>query len=159
MKISQGTHMTHDTQLISPRARAAGAVLAAVLPSLVATAAQAGELAIEVSGINPQRGKGYVARYDRPGTFPIFRHPPGGQVVASADQHLILHFKDLPPGQYAAAAFQDFNGNGRLDKNFLGIPKEPYGFSNSARGSTGPPKFAEAAMTLNPDGATTIVLK
>jgi uncharacterized protein (DUF2141 family) len=46
-----------------------------------------------------------------------------------------------------------------LDKNLFGIPKEPYGFSNSARGSTGPPKFADAAIVLNPDGATTIVLK
>jgi len=159
MKISQGTHMTHGTRLFSPRARAAGAVLAAVLPSLVATAAQAGELTIEVSGITANRGKVYIAVYDRPETFPISGHQRVGQVLASEDQHLTVHFKDLPPGQYAAAAFQDFNGNGRLDKNFLGIPKEPYGFSNSARGPTGPPKFAEAAMTLNPDGATTIVLK
>jgi uncharacterized protein (DUF2141 family) len=70
-----------------------------------------------------------------------------------------VHFKDLPPGEYAAVAFQDVNGNGKLDKNFLGIPREPYGFSNSARGSAGPPKFSAAAVTLNPDGTTTIVLK
>src|SRR5262249_33059469 len=111
MKISQGTHMTHGTRLFSPRARAAGTVLAAVLPSLVATAAQAGELTIEVSGITANRGKVYIAVYDRPETFPISGHQRVGQVLASEDQHLTVHFKDLPPGQYAAAAFQDFNGN------------------------------------------------
>jgi len=43
--------------------------------------------------------------------------------------------------------------------NFRGIPKEPYGFSNCARGSAGPPKFSAAVVTLNPDGITRIVLK
>jgi uncharacterized protein (DUF2141 family) len=70
-----------------------------------------------------------------------------------------VYFKDLPPGEYAAVAFQDVNGNGILDKNFLGIPKEPFGFSNGARGSAGPPKFSAAAVTLNPDGTTRIELK
>jgi uncharacterized protein (DUF2141 family) len=82
-----------------------------------------------------------------------------GQILDPTARHLTAHFKDLPPGQYAAVVFQDFNGNGKLDKNFLGIPKEPYGFSNDARGSAGPPKFSDAAVTLSPDGTTKIELK
>jgi uncharacterized protein (DUF2141 family) len=80
-------------------------------------------------------------------------------VLASEDTHLTVHFRDLPPGKYAAVAFQDFNGNGKLDKNFLGIPKEPYGFSNGARGSTGPPTFTAASFALDSNAATTITLK
>lgn len=80
-------------------------------------------------------------------------------VIAASGQSLVVRFRDLPPGGYAAVAFQDVNGNGKLDKNLLGIPREPYGFSNSARGSAGPPKFSAAAVTLIPDGTTTIVLK
>jgi uncharacterized protein (DUF2141 family) len=80
-------------------------------------------------------------------------------VIAATGRSLVVHFKDLPPGEYAAVAFQDVNGNGKLDKNLLGMPKEPYGFSNGARGSAGPPKFSAAAVTLHPDGTTTIVLK
>jgi len=151
--------MTHGNCVVSPRARTAGAALAAALLSLAVTAALAGDLTVEVSGITPNRGKVYIAVYDRPETFPIFGRQRVGQVLASEDRHLTVHFKDLPPGQYAAVAFQDFNGNGTLDKNFLGIPKEPYGFSNGARGSTGPPKFAQAAITLDPNGVTSIVLK
>jgi uncharacterized protein (DUF2141 family) len=151
--------MTHSNWLLSPTVRMAGGLLAAVLPYFAAAPAQAGELTIEVSGITPNRGNVYIAVYDRPEAFPLSGHQRVGQVLASEDQHLTVHFEDLPPGQYAAAAFQDFNGNGRLDRNFLGIPKEPYGFSNGVRRSTGPPQFAEAAITLNPDGTTRIVLK
>jgi uncharacterized protein (DUF2141 family) len=119
----------------------------------------AGELTIEISGVTPDRGKVYVAVYDRPETFPIPGKQLVGRVMAAGDRHLTAHFADLPPGQYAVVAFQDFNDNGQLDKNFLGIPKEPYGFSNGARGSAGPPKFAAAAVTLGPDGTTKVELK
>ena len=63
--------MTDGKQPNSPRARAAGAVLGAVLPCLAAAVARAGELTIEVSGITPNRGQVYVALYDRAETFPM----------------------------------------------------------------------------------------
>jgi uncharacterized protein (DUF2141 family) len=40
----------------------------------------------------------------------------------------------VPHGEYAIAVFVDVNGNGKMDKNFLGIPKEQYGFSNNVMG-------------------------
>ena len=127
--------------------------------SVATTAAIAGELVIEVSGAMPNRGKVYVALYDRAVAFPIDGRQLTGQILSPQATHVTVRFTDLRPGSYAAVAFQDLNGNGKLDKNFLGIPKEPYGFSNGARGSAGPPKFAEAAVSLNPDGATAIALK
>ena len=130
-----------------------------VLSIIAATPALAGDLTIEVSGITPGRGQIYVAVYDRPETFPTAGQQRTGQILQSSAQSLVVYFKDLPPGEYAAVAFQDVNGNGILDKNFLGIPKEPFGFSNGARGSAGPPKFSAAAVTLNPDGTTRIELK
>ena len=39
---------------------------------------------------------------------------------------------EIPNGFYAIALFIDVNGNKKLDKNFLGIPKEQFGFSNNA---------------------------
>ena len=139
--------------------RAHAGALAALCASIVPVAALAGDLTIEVSGITLDRGKVYVAVYDRADSFPISGRQWVGQVLDPTARQLTAHFKDLPPGQYAAVVFQDFNGNGKLDKNFLGIPQEPYGFSNGARGSAGPPKFSEAAVTLSPDGTTRIELK
>ena len=51
----------------------------------------------------------------------------------------------------AIAVFQDLDGNGVLTKNGLGIPTEPYGFSNNARGTFGPPSFGKAQFTVTED--------
>jgi uncharacterized protein (DUF2141 family) len=133
--------------------------LSALAASIVPVLTLAGDLTIEISGITPDRGKIYIAVYDCADTFPTSGRQLVGQVLDPTAGRLTAHFKDLPPGQYAAVAFQDSNGNGKLDKNFLGIPQEPYGFSNGARGSAGPPKFSAAAVTLNPDSTTKVELK
>ena len=57
---------------------------------------------------------------------------------------------DLPYGEnYTIAIFHDVNDNGKMDKNFVGVPKEPYGFSNNARSKWGPPKYEIAKFELN----------
>ena len=38
---------------------------------------------------------------------------------------------DIPPGTYAVKLHIDENENGKLDTNFIGIPKEQYGISNN----------------------------
>ena len=53
--------------------------------------------------------------------------------------------------------FLDLNGNGEMDTNFLGIPKEPFGFSNNAKGKLGPPSFDAAAFQVRE--ATEIAIK
>ena len=40
-------------------------------------------------------------------------------------------FFDIPPGTYAVKLHIDENENGKLDTNFIGIPKEQYGISNN----------------------------
>jgi uncharacterized protein (DUF2141 family) len=151
--------MTFSQQSKSSSSKTRGLRSALVLSVLLAAPVLAGDLTIEVLGVTPGHGKIYVAIYDGPDSFPTAGQQRTGQILEATGQSLVAHFKDLPPGNYAAVAFQDLNGNGKLDKNFLGIPKEPYGFSNTARGSAGPPTFSAAAVTLNPDGTTTIVLK
>lgn len=58
----------------------------------------------------------------------------------------IVTVRDVPPGRYGAQGFHDINGNGKIDRNFLGIPKEPVGFSNDAPIHMAPPHFADAAF-------------
>ena len=55
----------------------------------------------------------------------------------------------IPYGVYAVSVFHDENLNGRLDKNFVGAPKEGYGASNNPRKRMGPPPFDEAKFPLN----------
>ena len=39
--------------------------------------------------------------------------------------------------------FHDENMNEKLDKNFMGVPKEGYGASNNQKKKMGPPNFDE----------------
>jgi uncharacterized protein (DUF2141 family) len=57
-------------------------------------------------------------------------------------------FEGLAPGAYAVAVVHDENGNGRLDKNFVGIPSEGYGVSNNRTYAMASPKWDESRFTL-----------
>jgi uncharacterized protein (DUF2141 family) len=54
----------------------------------------------------------------------------------------------VAPGIYALQAWQDANDNGQIDRDALGIPTEPIGFSRDARMWFGPPRFADAAVQI-----------
>lgn len=54
----------------------------------------------------------------------------------------------LPPGEYALSVFQDVDDDGKLARNFLGIPKEPAGLSNNVRPMFGPPRYKNASFTI-----------
>ena len=66
--------------------------------------------------------------------------------AVSHERVAVCVFKNVPPGRYAASAYHDANDNGRLDKNFFGLPKEDFTFSSGARARFGPPKFKDAAF-------------
>lgn len=63
-------------------------------------------------------------------------------------------FSGVRPGRYAIMAYHDRNGDGRLNTNAVGLPQEPYGFSNDARGPFGmPPGWRGAAFEVGLEGA------
>ena len=66
---------------------------------------------------------------------------------------------NLPEGTYAIALFVDANENLKIDKNFLGIPKEQYGFSNNAMGKLSGPSFEQAKFQVKGTAAQNIKLK
>jgi uncharacterized protein (DUF2141 family) len=69
------------------------------------------------------------------------------QPVSSTDD-LLIQIEDLPPGKYALSLFHDLDGDAELATNFIGFPKEPFGFS-APMGKFGPPKFEEAAVEFS----------
>jgi uncharacterized protein (DUF2141 family) len=74
------------------------------------------------------------------------------QPVSSTDD-LLVSVQDLPPGKYAISLFHDLDGDSEMDKNFIGFPKEPFGFS-APMGKFGPPKFKEAAIEFSGENAS-----
>ena len=66
---------------------------------------------------------------------------------------------DLPEGLYAITLFVDANKNLKIDKNFLGIPKEQFGFSNNAMGKLSAPSFEQAKFKVEGNTLQNIKLK
>lgn len=56
---------------------------------------------------------------------------------------------DLPKGEYAFIMYHDKNADGELNRNFLGIPKEPFGFSNNVRPKLALPAFEDCKFILD----------
>ncbi|MEO0601095.1 MAG: DUF2141 domain-containing protein [Myxococcota bacterium] len=65
----------------------------------------------------------------------------------AVDGSVTCHFPNVEGGRVAVSVRHDVDGNGKLDTNVVGMPKEPFGFSRDAPLRTfGPPKFDDAAV-------------
>jgi uncharacterized protein (DUF2141 family) len=95
------------------------------LGALLPLCSQAADLMLEVDGLDTSRLEGATLM------VAVFTEPAGWLRQPRAGHRFVL-------GPEA---------NGRMDMNPMGIPTEPYGFSNNAAGSFGPPKFEQAVMT------------
>ncbi|MFA6014281.1 MAG: DUF2141 domain-containing protein [Gallionellaceae bacterium] len=131
-----------------------------LLPILfsVGTPAVAGEIQLTLHGTGIEGKNLFVAVHSSADEFPTRdTHALKSIVVARSDTvgHLI---KNVPAGKYAVAVFADLNGNGELDSNFVGIPKEPVGISRNAQGKFGPPKFSDAVFAVG-DGVTALAIE
>jgi uncharacterized protein (DUF2141 family) len=122
--------------------------LAALLLCSIGLKAAAEDLTVEVQNVTPNSGPVMVAVYDKAGDFPAPQKGLTGEAIEAHGDSAVATFHGLAAGRYAVAAYQDLNHNGKLDKNFLGLPTEPYGFSKDARGSFGPPSFDAAAVDI-----------
>jgi uncharacterized protein (DUF2141 family) len=122
------------------------AIRIAILASMFGAAlAQAAELAIRIDNVESNDGQIMVALYDRAG---YMKQPLQTAAVEAVAGTTMVQFKDLAPGDYAVAVYHDANGNGRLDRNRMGMPVEMSGFSNDAQGFMGPPSFEAARLSL-----------
>ena len=124
-----------------------------------AGSAQAVELELEVSGLTQSEGRVMVAVFTDANNW-LKKPLTGSNVEASTqkDGRVLIKLLDLPEGPLALSIFHDVNGNGKLDSNAMGMPKEPYGFSNNAAGSFGPPKFEKAQFEAKPGARVSVQL-
>jgi uncharacterized protein (DUF2141 family) len=113
-----------------------------VFAPAVLTAAPGATLTVTLEGGKPGEGEFVVGLFDSPENWlkKVFREV---RVPVGEDGGAVVAFEDLPAGTFAISTYQDRNKNGKLD-TFLGIPREPYAFSNDVRGMFGPAKFADA---------------
>lgn len=71
----------------------------------------------------------------------------------------LLTLAGLEPGEYSFVAYYDENGDGKLNRNALGKPKEPYIFSNDVRPKLRKPTFDETKVAVAPGEVVVLTLK
>ena len=97
------------------------------------------------------KGKGpvYIAIYNRADDFGKPHKAYRKLIKPSSDKVLTATAEDLPAGDYAVAIYQDLNENKKIDKNMLGIPTEPFGFSNNVRPVVSAPTFKQCKVVID----------
>ena len=134
-----------------------------LLTVVVSATAWSGELTIKVANIKHE-GVLYAAVYDDKEVFESDKgdnsqQRPGivGGLVKKVTVGEAEGTIELEAGTYSIGFFIDKNDNEKLDTNFLGVPKEQFGFSNDAMGRFGPPSFEAASFNL--DEETILIMR
>ncbi|MCV6547757.1 MAG: DUF2141 domain-containing protein [Cohaesibacter sp.] len=125
--------------------------------SALPSASQAADLQVTITGLKTNSGQVQVGLFAGPSGFPDQATRLVGKRTPGREGQVTVRFTNLQPGNYAIAAFHDVNGDGVLNTNLVGIPKEPYGFSNGARRPMSPPDFKAARISIGSGQVSTII--
>lgn len=106
------------------------------------------QLEIAVTLPENTSGKLYLVIYDNKDDFLGEKGELSIFDISEIQENPIIKINQVKEGTYAFVAFIDENNNGIMDKNRLGIPKEPIGFSVSKMGLFGPPSFKKASYQI-----------
>lgn len=110
------------------------------------------QIKIKITGIEPATGQVEISFFDTPEAFmkePSFQT----SLTIDGENEVMDTYLNPPLGTYAVVVVHDANNNGSLDRGFLGIGGEGYGFSNNVRPWFGWPSFSDASFEVGEDGA------
>jgi uncharacterized protein (DUF2141 family) len=108
-------------------------------------------LNVEVAGLRDTRGNVCLSLYNssNPALFPQeAQKAQESRCVRITGNPMMVSFKNLRPGSYAIALLHDANGNGKDDRNFVGMPTEGFGFSRNPTVKLKAPAFGEASVPV-----------
>jgi uncharacterized protein (DUF2141 family) len=103
-------------------------------------------LTIIVTNLASPTGPVIVGVYSSKNKFPDPKDQLKQYKFTPHDTQLTAQITDLPVGTYAMAIYQDVNSNGKIDKNLIGIPTEPYAFSKNYKPTVKAPGFKDCCF-------------
>lgn len=131
-----------------------GVVLLALVLFSATPAEKRQPLEVTFTNIKQTNAPIYIAVNEYSESFPFknkvikyYRVEPTGQSSAT------ITISDLNYGKYALTVFQDLNGNQQIDKGFLGIPVEPFAFSNNYKPVFRAPRWSDCEFMYSPSSA------
>ncbi len=109
--------------------------------------------------VGERKGAVMVALYDSEAAYGGGKPLRVAKAPANAAA-VTARFAGIRPGRYAAKAFHDLDGDGEMDTNLMGMPTEPFAFSNNAPARGGPAAWSAASFEVGPRGvAQTLVIR
>ena len=133
-------------------------ILAVMLAgSAVMAGCRAGEILVHVDHVSPKGGIVSAALFDR-ADYHHNNHPLASRNVPARFPSTTFTFRHVRPGFYAIKMFQDIHRNGKFDTDVLGLPLEPYGFSNNATPFLSEPGFNATRFRVG-RGQTVITIR
>jgi len=111
-----------------------------------------GKMIIEFPNINPNQGMVEVSVYDKSEAFLVkdqFIQKKRAQIVNGKAQ---LIFENIPFGKIAVGSYHDVDSDETYDKNFIGLPVEPYAFSKKPTCNWRKPRFEEVSFDFRENG-------
>lgn len=126
-------------------------------PDPTRTARSTATLKVRITNVEVEKGSLFLALFASASDFENSTNPVRSVTLPVSGSEVSWRVTNLPTGTYAVKIFHDLDGDGQLDRGSMGIPNEPYGISNDARGRLGPPSFAKAAFSLPADGLEIVI--
>ncbi|MFK8017932.1 MAG: DUF2141 domain-containing protein [Gammaproteobacteria bacterium] len=116
-------------------------------------------LTLQIKGITAPEGVIRAALYNDKSRWLDVTQSVRGRLHIVQSHSETLSFYGLPEGEYAVAVFQDINANNKMDKRWLLVPSEPFGFSipSTNTPARGRPNYEQAKFVLH--GDTTIAIQ
>lgn len=112
---------------------------------------------VTITNIQIDKGQIRLGLFKDEATFPVTGKQYKGYVFDVKNKKASIEIHHIPHGKYAIGVLHDVNSNQIMDKNFMGYPLEPYGFSNDARATFSAPSFE--AASFKHDGSTNLTIK
>lgn len=112
------------------------------------TQAQNPQLVIEIQNIEGLKGNIRIGIFNKSEKFLKEGHTYKSYIVAVKKPTQTITIEDLPKGEYAFLLYHDKNSDAKLNQTFIGIPKEPFAFSNNIIPKLSKPSFEECKFML-----------
>lgn len=117
---------------------------------------QSHKLTINVTNIKNMDGKKIqIGIFKKDGNFPNGSAYKGVFALGKSSASKVE--VEIPYGEYAIAVYQDINSNGKLDKSFVGAPKEPFGFSQNFKPFMSAPDFEDCRFVFSEKASSTTI--
>ena len=113
------------------------------------TALQTGVMIVEFDQLKAPNGIVEVSLFNNGDNFLEAGHASFKKRQKVINGKVKVIFDNIPFGNYAAVSYHDINENSEIDKNFIGLPKEPVAVSRVTKKQFSLPNFNDAKIDFN----------